>query len=191
MITTNHITNYCEMSNVKVILEIGTGSGELAEQILTHQRSIGIECDYLGFDLFEDYGPRVAGCTEINVDDKIYMKDVLNKLRTKTTGNVKLFKGDTNDTLPAWAKTNTVEPDLVIINGSHLHQTILKDFFLTNPFYKHGTYVIFDYVDADAKSIVQELDWYGPRQITDSVTSLYWKKEGTGPIEFISEPGPV
>lgn len=191
MITIDHITNYCDMDSVQTVLEIGTGRGDLAEQVLTHQRSNGTECDYIGFDVFEDYGPKIPGGTVVNEEDKFYMKDVLNKLRTKTTGDVKLFKGDSLNTVSAWAKTNTTELDLVIINGSHLHQNILKDFFLTNTFYKSGTYIIFDYVDGDAKQIVDTLDWYGPRTITDSVTSIIWKKEGEGPIEFISEPGPV
>jgi len=191
MITPSHITKYADMSNVKTILEVGTGRGDLAEQILTSQRANGIECNYIGFDLFEDYGPHVPGCTEINESDKFFMNDVLYKLKTKTKGNVTLYKGKSEDTIAAWANKNTTQLDLVIINGSHLHQTILKDFFLTNTFYKHGTYVIFDYADADAKPIIAELEWYGPRGITDSVTSLIWRKEGTGPIEYISEPGPI
>lgn len=191
MITLNHITNYCDMSNVDTILEIGTGTGELAEQILTSQRANGKECDYIGFDLFEDYGPHIPGCVEINEGDKVYMKDVLNKLRTKTTGNVSLYKGDSSATVAAWANKNVRELDLVIINGSHLHQSIHKDFFLTNPFYKDGTYVVFDYADGDAKQVLDTLDWYSPRDLTTSVYSLFWRKEGTGPIEFISEPGPV
>lgn len=179
------------MNNVKTVLEIGTGRGDLAEQVLTYQRSNGIECDYIGFDAFEDYGTNIPGGTEVNEEDKIYMKDVLYKLRTKTTGNVSLYKGDSASTVAAWANKNMTELDLVIINGSHLHQSIHKDFFLTNPFYKDGTYVVFDYADGDAKQVLDTLDWYSPRDLTTSVYSFFWKKEGTGPIEFISEPGPV
>ena len=191
MITASEIVNNCDMSKVKTVLEIGTGTGDLAEFILKNLRENGnVNPKYIGFDVFEDYGPHIPGCDNIDEHQKVYMKDVLIKLRSLTS-DVELFKGQSIDTVAAWANSNETLIDLVIINGSSLYQNIMKDFFLTNPFYKHGTVIFFDYSDGESKELIDTLDWYDPKEISPSTTCITWKKEGTGPIEFISEPGPI
>jgi len=191
MITLDQIKQNCDLRKVKTILEVGTGRGDLAEAILRNQRAEGVaECKYYGFDLWEDFGPEIPGGYEVPEHEKVYVTDVNTKLKNINT-NVQLLKGRSVDTLAGFANTNTETLDLVIINGSPLHQDIHKDFFLTNPFYRNGTVVFFDYADKDAKQIVDELEFYNPKMLNETVACITWKEEGEGPIEFISEPGPV
>lgn len=192
MINIDHIKKNCDLSKVKTIVEIGTGSGELAEFILTNQRSLGIvDCEYYGFDVFEDYGTSIPGISEEIADtDKNYRADVSNKLRN-FCDNITLHKGRSVDTLTGFTNTFTKTIDLVIINGSSLEQDILKDFYLTNPLYKNGTVVFFDYTDTGSKSIINGLEWYNLKHLEGNVACITWRQEGEGPIEFISEPGPI
>lgn len=181
MITFDLIKNNGNLGKVTNVLEIGTGNGDLAYSVLKYIWDNAIQAKYRGFDLFEKHSTKVPGISEAKAEaDLVQSADVRNKLHA-VCKDIDLFVGDTNDTLPGWVNTNTLKFDLVIINGSSLHQQLLKDFYMTNSFYNNGCQVFIDYCDADAKSIVADMDYYDVKNISDSVSMLTWKVEESTP----------
>lgn len=186
MITFDLIKNNGNLGKVVNVLEIGTGKGDLAYQVLKYLWDNSIQSKYRGFDLFENYSTSVAGITEPKAEaDLVQSNDIRQKLHP-VCKDIDLYVGDTKDTLAGWVKTNTMMYDLVIINGSHLHQQILQDFYATNSFYNNGCQVFIDYCDGDAKSIVADMDYYDVKSISESVSMLTWKVEESAP-QFTEE----
>jgi predicted O-methyltransferase YrrM len=100
------------------ILEIGTWDGRRAMQML----AVAPEgCQYHGFDLFED-ATRETDAIEKNVKPHHYMEQVLDRL---SGFNALLYKGNTRETLPAFAPDRPI--DFVWIDGGHSVETIRSD----------------------------------------------------------------
>jgi len=183
MITFDLIKNHANLGKVKTVLEIGTGNGNLAYEVLNYLFSNGIKAKYHGFDLFEKINTSIPGITEVDENNIVQSTDVRKRLSTVCDiRNINLYVGDSAETLAGFTNTNTDTLDLVIINGSQLHQNLLKDFYLTNPFYSNGTAVFFDYYDGDAKQIVDDLDYFDLTVINDSVAMITWKVDEANPM---------
>lgn len=183
MITFDLIKKHANLGKVTTVLEIGTGNGDLAYEVLNYLFSNGIKAKYHGFDLFEKINTSIPGITEVDENEIVQSTDVRKRLSTVCDiRNVNLYVGDSAETLAGFTNTNTDTLDLVIINGSQLHQNLLKDFYLTNPFYGNGTAVFFDYYNGDAKQIVDDLDYFDLTVINDSVAMITWKVNEVDPM---------
>lgn len=99
----------------KAILEVGTWNGVRASQML----SLSPDSKYYGFDLFEEANPETDK-EEMNVKPHYYQDSVMDRL---TGWDVQLYKGNTRDTLAAFAET----VDFVWLDGGHSVETIRSD----------------------------------------------------------------
>lgn len=97
------------------ILEIGTWNGERAFQML----SLMPKAEYYGFDLFED-ATQDTDEEEMNVKPHFTLDEVQHRLQGF---NVKLFKGNTRDTL----QTFSTPVDFIWMDGGHSIETIESD----------------------------------------------------------------
>ena len=106
----------------KVIVEIGTGSGKNACNLM---ESSGAE-RYVGFDLWEDADKYVHEI-EFNNKEIDDLKDVRKRLKE---GGFKfeLIQGNTRVTLEDYCKDLSPFADVILIDGGHSTPTIANDF---------------------------------------------------------------
>ena len=142
------------------ILEVGTWNGARAVQMIKKaQKVTGKDIRYIGFDLFED------------LSDEMYVKEISKRPpsqdevadRLKVAGaDVVLIKGNTMDTLPAYAEY-AGKVDFVFIDGGHSAATVQSDWDAVSKLMHERTVVIFDDYwknrpDQSAKPVVDQIN---------------------------------
>ena len=118
------IYNYVEAKKPHTCLEIGTWNGQNAQRLFTE----GIK-KYIGFDLWED-GDENIDELENNAKKRVTMGSVKELLKDR---DVELIKGNTRDTLKAYAKGKKPFVDMAIIDGGHSTGTIKSDLMTLLP----------------------------------------------------------
>jgi len=119
------------------VVEIGTWNGKRAAEFMAVSN-----CEYTGFDLFED-ATKETDKHEYNVKPHNNIIDVASRLEGLGFHNFTLVKGNTNDTLREWPKSNF---DFAYIDGGHSIETIKNDFdFIYENIDEGGTIVLDDY----------------------------------------------
>lgn len=108
------------------VLEIGIAMGLGANLIINTLKKAGFQVEYYGFDLFE-------------ISE---MDDIKAKLE-KTGVIVRLFKGDSRETLPAMIKS-LPKMDFVLIDGGHSHDVVKSDWGWIRGLMHERTVVVFD-----------------------------------------------
>lgn len=126
------------------ILEIGVFNGEHARLMIDtafkHGRKL---VEYYGFDLFENMTPEKNAAEVGKSTLALSLGKVEKYLRTHTKAVVKLFKGDSVETLPAHA--GKIPPiDLLFIDGGHSVKTIAADWNNVQPLIHAKTVVLLD-----------------------------------------------
>lgn len=145
----------------KVLLEVGTLHGWHAKKMIAiaqkyHPKG---EVQYLGFDLFEPMGQAQFA---YEVSKQPDTEAVLQRRLEETGAAIRLFKGDTVETLPR--VYNQLPPvDFAFIDGGHSLQTIANDWKYVSRAMRPGGIVIFDdywpdRTDAGAKVTVDSID---------------------------------
>jgi hypothetical protein len=128
----------------------------LEELVERHDRS---EIEYYGFDLFELLDREVARKELTKIPPP--MQDVQRRLE-KTGARIRLFRGDTNETL--WAAAEALPAiDFVFIDGGHSIETIENDWRGVQRLMHEKTVVLFDdyyadRLDVGARYLVESLD---------------------------------
>ena len=118
------IYNYVEAKKPHTCLEIGTWNGQNAQRLFTE----GIK-KYIGFDLWED-GDENIDELENNAKKRVTMGSVKELLKDR---DVELIKGNTRETLKAYAKGKKPFVDMAIIDGGHSTGTIKSDLMTLLP----------------------------------------------------------
>jgi hypothetical protein len=143
-------------------MEVGTWNGHRAVQMIRaaadyHKPS---EIHYYGFDLFEGMSP--------DLYDKELSKwppseDEVQKKLEATGAHIHLYKGDTNKTMPDFAK-EVSDIEFVFIDGGHAIETVENDWRWTKEVIAPNAIVIFDDYwpkrgkDGGSKLIVDAID---------------------------------
>lgn len=123
----------------KSILEIGVFTGQRSKQMLMAASIFSQDIDFYGFDLFEDFEEKILS---EEFSKKPLNKDEIFKKLNKY-GNINLFKGYTNKTLPEFAKHNK-KIDFIFIDGGHSIETINSDWKWVEKIMHKKTTVLFD-----------------------------------------------
>ncbi len=125
----------------KILMEIGVyKAGNAYRMIEAAQSHFEEPVTYYGFDLFED-------ATKEKLDYEVTLKpaskeDVSECLKL-LGANIRLFQGDTKDTLPTFAKLN-IKPDFIFLDGGHSKETVASDWSYVKDMMHDNTVVIFD-----------------------------------------------
>ena len=140
-------------------MEIGTWNGEHALQMIREaKKNYGRSVEYYGFDLFELLDDKVRSKEHSKKFSKL--KDVTGKLQ-KTNCQIKLFQGDTKETLPKVAG-KLPKMDFIFIDGGHSIETIKNDWEYSQQLMAKRTVVIFDDYwnreDAGCKKVIEKID---------------------------------
>ena len=107
----------------KIVMEMGTHNGSRALQMETMHAGFR----YIGFDLFED-GTDELDKQEFNVKPRATLAAVSKRLKGAGI-DAELIKGNTRETIIAWAQDNPgVQIDVAFIDGGHSLATIENDF---------------------------------------------------------------
>jgi len=112
------IYDWIETNKPEVICEVGTWNGLNAAQMM----SFGAK-QYIGFDLWED-GDEVIDELENNSKKRVPMETAEKNLKKH---KIELIKGNTRDTLKAYAKDKAPFIDMALIDGGHSKGTIKSD----------------------------------------------------------------
>lgn len=143
----------------RTILEVGTWNGERAAKMIRVAQKYQSEIKYYGFDLFEDLTPEKF--LEERSKRPPSEREVYEFLQ-RTGATIKLYRGDTVQTLPR-AVREISKVDFVYIDGGHSLNTIQHDWENVEKLMHTGTVVIFDdywrnRTDAGCKSLIDSLD---------------------------------
>ena len=144
------------------MLEIGVWKGDRAEMCLSLGRRL---VEYVGFDLFDEMTDQchesegMGNCFAQPLD--AVRSRLLEKKREHTT--LRLVKGDTQVTLPAFLASSKVKYDFVFVDGGHSCDTIASDWRYVSQLLAVQGVCIFDdyYLETDAigaKMLVDHLD---------------------------------
>lgn len=137
-----HLTATIDRHRCRRILEIGTWNGRHALQMIEaarrHHAADAVE--YYGFDLFEWLDEEKLRREISKMPPP--RDDVEARLRA-TGAQVRLFQGDTVETLPA-ALPELPKMDLVFIDGGHSYETVASDWNHVRRLMHPGTVVLFD-----------------------------------------------
>ena len=147
------------------LVEIGVLHGIHARQMIQtacrHHPAAALH--YFGFDLFEDLTD-VLLHSELSKKASAYSR-VEQKL-VKTGANIRLFKGNTKETLPQ-ALPIIGEADFIFVDGGHSLETIQSDWSYVKTLMHEHTHIIFDdyYVDTSpaldglgCQTLIDQLD---------------------------------
>lgn len=155
-----HLVKIVDKYKCRRIMEIGTWNGNHALRMLEtakkhwHPKQI----EYYGFDLFEDIEDKQIE-EEFSKKPPPYnkMKEKLEQTGTK----IKLYKGDTMNTLPN-VISDLPKMDFIFIDGGHSLKTVENDWNYSKELMHDKTFVIFDDYwdrdDAGCRRIVNSLD---------------------------------
>ena len=123
----------------KSILEVGVYNGNRALEMIQAARVFYNEINYYGFDLFEDFQKNILEKEYSKIP--ISRKKITNKL--SHYGNIKLYKGFTEKTLPKFLKKKILV-DFIFIDGGHAIKTIENDWKYCSKLMRKDSLVIFD-----------------------------------------------
>ena len=139
-------------------LEIGVGRGKTVKKFLFESNTLGMpRVEYFGFDTF-DQGPPTDETEKLNTriskaektDNYWQMHhtpmESIYALREKFKNvecEMKLYKGNTKETLPAIIP-QLPPMDFVYIDGGHSYNTVKSDYDNIKPILKTGTAIVFD-----------------------------------------------
>lgn len=139
-------------------LEIGVGKGDTLRRFLFESQSLGSSIiQYFGFDTFDEGPPADEG--EL-LQHRIKRAQQGNKFWNmhhspmeaihaiaeeydRVRCHIKLFKGNTKQSLPANISQISAV-DFVYIDGGHSYETVKSDYLNVKPVLKTGTAVVFD-----------------------------------------------
>jgi predicted O-methyltransferase YrrM len=121
-------------------MEIGVWNGYQAFHMIKTCLKRSPNVSYYGFDLFEEMNEQKY--IEEWAKQPPHSRDV-SKLLNRTKGNIYLYKGDTQVTLPKHIKDLPVM-DFVFIDGGHSLKTIKNDWSHVKKLMGQKTIVIFD-----------------------------------------------
>lgn len=143
----------------KRIMEIGLWDGAHAlKMIKTARHFHGDKVEYYGFDLFEDMNKETYASEASKYP---LSRERIQKKLERTGCQIKLYKGNTQQTLPQLVPT-LPKMDLIFIDGGHSLETIACDWRYSQPLMHDQTVVLFDDYwnrdDLGCKSIIKDLD---------------------------------
>lgn len=155
-----HLVEIVDRRKCRRILEVGTWNGrhavEMIEAAGRHRPVSGVE--YYGFDLFEEID-------EEKIAEEVSkrpppMREVEARLRA-TGATIRLYQGDTVETLPAEAP-ELPAMDFIFVDGGHSYETVASDWEAVQGLVHLGTVVVFDDYwgrpDAGVDRVVAEID---------------------------------
>jgi hypothetical protein len=141
------------------IMEIGTWNGDHAKQMIeVSKKYYGDKVEYYGFDLFELLKNEMYDVEYVKIPPS--EEKVKNKLM-QTGVKIRLFKGNTRETLP---RVINILPkmDLIFIDGGHSIDTIKNDWKYARQLMHEKTVVLFDDYwnrdDAGCKQIIENIN---------------------------------
>lgn len=139
-------------------LEIGVGKGDTLRRFIFESQCLGLSSiQYIGFDTFDEGPPNDEGdllkdrINRAKQGDKFWKMhhSPMDSIRAIAEDydnidcQIKLFKGNTKETLPV--NLSRLAPvDFVYIDGGHSYGTVKSDYFNVKPVLKTGTVVVFD-----------------------------------------------
>ncbi len=176
-----HLFKTVDRYKARRILEIGVWDGTHAlKMIETAKRHWPLgDIEYYGFDLFEEFDENIP---EEELLSKIppSIKEIKEKLKS-TGANIKLFKGNTLETLPEAVRI-LPKMDFIFIDGGHSVKTVRNDWEYSRQLMHEQTVVIFD----DYLNIENS----GCNKIVDSIDQEQFSVEILKPTDkFKRDPG--
>lgn len=139
-------------------LEIGVGKGDSLRRFIFESQCLGFSTiQYFGFDTFDEGPPADEGDLLQNRIERAQQGNKFWKMHhspmesihaiaedyDKIECHIKLFKGNTKETLPD--NLSQVSPvDFVYIDGGHSYETVKSDYLNVKSILKTGTVVVFD-----------------------------------------------
>ena len=134
-----HCINECR---ARRIMEIGTWNGNHAVAMIEVAKKHWLpgEIEYYGFDLFEDMDEETM---EVEIAKKPPSYNEVKEKLEKTGAKIRLYKGNTLNTLPEAVK-NLPKMDFVFIDGGHSMETVQNDWAYSKQLMHDKTVVIFD-----------------------------------------------
>jgi predicted O-methyltransferase YrrM len=145
-----NLTREVRRIQAKRILEVGTCRGRNAALMM---KAGGVE--YFGFDLFE-----APPENELSANRQPDAFEAV-KERLGAYGKVRLFKGNTRQTLPV---CGVKDIDLAFIDGGHSDETVRSDFEAIVPMMRHGGVILLDdywnYGEGGCNALVDSLEGF-------------------------------
>jgi predicted O-methyltransferase YrrM len=143
----------------KSILEVGVWNGKRGVTMIEEAQKWNSEISYYGFDLFEDLG-ETGYVAELS--KRPPTESEVTALLQRTGANIRLFRGNTLETLPQAVPT-LPKVDFVFIDGGHSVDTIANDWkYIQEVMHEHTIVIFDDYwrnrTDAGCKTIVDSID---------------------------------
>ncbi len=155
----HHLYNTIREMNAATILEIGVWNGKRAVKMIKEAQKHNSNIFYFGYDLFEDLG-KIGYHAEFSKMPPT--KEEVHASLSATGATVRLFKGNTLETLPN-SISELPQIDFIFIDGGHSIETIQSDWNNIQKIMNKQTIVIFDdywrnRTDAGCKLIVDAID---------------------------------
>lgn len=162
----------------KRIVEIGVFDGRHGAQMIqtAAMDRPAAEIEYLGFDLFEDL---TAELLEYEKSKRPPTCDDVRRVLEATGARVRLFQGNTRETLPAHA-AGIGEVDFVFVDGGHSVETIRSDWENVQPLVGPRTVVLFDDYYLNEERFVEGA---GCQTILDALDPAVWRVEVLEPMD--------
>jgi len=173
----NHVERIIGELKPKIVIEIGILRALTAKRMIRAMLSYMDKPLYIGFDLFEP-SPEAEGSKK-GVESLRLVRWRLSKLEG---ARVRLIKGDTNYTLPAY---NGPKADFIFIDGGHSLDTIKNDFVWSARWLKEGGIILMDDYYSDKIPCNQ---FIGCKTLVDSLKSP-WKYEILEPADIVPRDG--
>jgi predicted O-methyltransferase YrrM len=129
------IYDWIEAQKPEVILEVGTWNGLNAARMMKYGAK-----KYIGFDLWED-GNETIDELENNVKKRASLEEAQKNLKGC---DVELIKGNTRETLKAYADGKKPFVDMAVIDGGHSKGTIKSDMLMVMKIMKPGGFIFLD-----------------------------------------------
>lgn len=140
------------------MLEIGVGSGKTVELFFKESKKNGMQnVEYYGFDTFDDGPPQNE--TDVLVkrsacrgkDSEFWRMhntsmdsvNAIGSIYEKLDYKIKLFKGNTRNTLPKHA-LSLPPMDMIYIDGGHSYETVKSDYENVKGLLKEDSILVFD-----------------------------------------------
>jgi predicted O-methyltransferase YrrM len=164
------------------IVEVGTWNGVHARQLVETaavHHALREVC-YFGFDLFEALTDEALAR---EFSKRPPARAVVLALLERTGARIRLYAGDTRDTLPAAAGELT-DIDLVFIDGGHAEATIASDWSNVERIMGPDTVVLFDdyYVDP-----APQLTGLGCQSLIDGLDRARFEVAFPGPVDVFPQ----
>ena len=177
-----YLTHTIRTIKPKTILEIGVWNGMQAEIMVREALKFNKDVTYYGFDLFEMMTPEMFKKAVAKNPPKM---SVVQKDLEKTGAKIHLFKGLTQDTLPA---ADLPVMDFIYIDGDHSLEGVAADWKNVQRFIGKKTVVIFDdYWNRTTEGVKPLIDSLSRKKYSVEVlpiTDRVKKPEGLLTIQF-------